>query len=103
MSLMHEVLYVFTHLKRAKPELKFVLVSEFEQLPPVNDRLENPNDENTRALYERCDGNKLTLTTCRRADDKLFNMLALGNISKIQKLRLDINLKVDIHPTPMQK
>ena len=69
--MMHEVLYKsLICFKTAKPELKSILVSDFEQMPPVIDRLENSNSENTRALYELCNGNKLTLTTCRRAEYK---------------------------------
>ena len=43
------------------------------------------NYETSRALWELCDGNKLTLTTCRRSEDTLFNMLKSENIHRITK------------------
>jgi len=85
-SMVQEIFHqFFIYLKRAIPELKFIIVGDFEQLPPVKCRLGNRIFEDSRALYELCDGNKLTLTVCRRSDDTLFNMVAPGIISKIQK------------------
>jgi len=96
-SMMQELFYkFFIYLKRAKPELKFILVGDFEQLPPVNDRLGNRSFEDSRALYELCDGNKLKLRICRRADDKLFNMLKKITLIKSLNQVLEINLPIDI-------
>ena len=67
------------------PEPKFIRVGDFEQLPPVQCRFRNTSFKDFSALWELCDGNKLTLTICRRSDDTLFNMVAPDNISKIQK------------------
>ena len=72
-------------MKRAKPELKIILVGDFNQLPPVKDRLLDSNSEAIRARWELCDGNELTLTTRRRSDDTLFNMLKSENINHIIK------------------
>ena len=84
----------FIYLKRAMPELKFIIVGDCGQLPPVKCRLGNTCVKDSRALWELCDGNKLTLTVCRRSDDTLFNMVAPDNISKIKKPRLEINLPI---------
>ena len=76
------------------PELKFIIVGDFEQLPPVKCRLGKTCFKDSRALWELCDGNKVTLTICRRSDDTLFNMVAPANIGKIRKHRLEINLPI---------
>ena len=76
------------------PELKFIIVGDFEQLPPAKCRLGNTIVKDSRALWELCDGNKLTLTVCKRSDDTLFNMVAPDNISKIKKLRSEMNLPI---------
>ena len=84
--MVQEVFYkFFLYLKRAIPEIKYIIAGDFNQLLPVKDRLENCDYSNSRALWELCDGNKLTLTKCRRSDDRLFNMLLPQNINKINK------------------
>ena len=55
------------------------------QLLPVKDRIEYCDYKDSFALHQLCDGNKLTLTKCRRSDDILFNMLLPENIWKIKK------------------
>jgi len=67
------------------PKLKFTMVGDFEQLPPVKCRLGNTCFKDSKALWELCDGSKLTLTICRRSDDTSFNMVAPDNTSKIKK------------------
>jgi 5-methylcytosine-specific restriction endonuclease McrA len=73
-SMMREIFYqVLLMLKHYNPDLKLIVVGDFGQLPPVNDRV-NKNYEKSRALFELVDGNKLGLTKCRRSDDALFNI-----------------------------
>lgn len=82
-SMVKELFYkVFLSIKRIKPDIKFILCGDFKQLKPVNDRYDY-DYENSPALFELCDSNKLQLTKCRRADDIMFN---LCNPSKINKL-----------------
>ena len=85
-SMVQEIFYkFFIYLKRANPNIKFVIAGDFEQLLPVKDRIRRCDYRNSLALHELCDGNKLLLTKCRRSDDTLFNMLLPNNINKIKK------------------
>lgn len=79
-SMVKEVFYqMLLNLKFRRPSLKFIICGEFFQLPPVNDKVnKNPRStriyEYSRALFELVDGNKLTLTKCRRSNDTLYNL-----------------------------
>ena len=93
-SMMAEAFYkYFIVLKRMRPDLKFIIAGDFEQLLPVKDRVQNCNYKDSSALFELCDGNRLQLTKCRRSDSTLFNMLLPENIGKIKKE----NFKHTIH------
>jgi ATP-dependent exoDNAse (exonuclease V) alpha subunit len=52
---------------------------------PVCDRIENCDYENSPALHELSDGNKLILTKCRRTDNELYNLCLKENINKLSK------------------
>ena len=72
-SMCHELFYkFFITLKRVRPELKFIIAGDFLQLLPVNDRVDC-DYKTSPALFELCDGIRLQLAKCRRADDTLFN------------------------------
>lgn len=74
-SMIQEVFYkLFISIKNMRPDIKFIIVGDFEQLAPVNDRVKDCDYENSRVLYELVGGNKLTLEKCRRSDDILFNI-----------------------------
>jgi hypothetical protein len=85
-SMMKEAFYKFLLMVKAvKPNLKFIICGDFRQLPPVNDRVENINYKNSIALYELCDGNRLQLNKCRRANSELYDLCSPENIPKIEK------------------
>ena len=86
-SMVKEIFYkFFLMLKRIKPNLKFIIAGDFNQLKPVNDRIGSRFDySNSQALLELCDFNKLQLSICRRSDDVLFNMCKFENIMNIDK------------------
>ena len=73
----------FCIIKRLKPDIKFIIAGDFEQLQPVNDRIGKFEYKNSCCLYELVDGNRIQLTKCRRSDDTLFNMLLPENINNI--------------------
>ena len=88
-SMVKEVFYkFFVMLKRIKPNTKFIIAGDFNQLPPINDRIQENIDyefnyKNSLALKELCDFNMLQLSKCRRSDDILYNMCKFENIDKI--------------------
>ena len=83
-SMVQEHFYkFFITLKNVRPELKFIIAGDFEQLLPVNDRVEC-DYKTSPALFELCDGRRLQLSKCRRSDDTLFNMLNPSNICNIK-------------------
>jgi chromosomal replication initiation ATPase DnaA len=65
-SMVKEIFYkFFVMIKRIKPTIKFIIAGDFQQLPPINDRIENKDHEfnykSSVALKELCDFNKLEL------------------------------------------
>ena len=49
------------------------LIIPKNQLPPVNDNWSG-DYKNSPAMFELCEGNRIQLIKCRRADDKLFKL-----------------------------
>ena len=95
-------------LQRLKPNLKFIIAGNFDQLLPVKDRIADVDYENSVALHDLCEGNRLKLTICRRADDVCFrkchpdnipnlsmsdfnNEMAMRHLSFTNKKRIQIN------------
>ena len=68
-----EFYQLFTLIKRTFKSIKFIIAGDFGQLPPVKDSWTG-DYENSPAMNLLCDGNKIKLMTCRRADDKLYNL-----------------------------
>ena len=72
-SMMIEKFYqLFMMIKRTFSNIKFIIVGDFDQLPPVKDNWEG-DYKNSSALWSLCDGNRIQLLECRRADKMLFN------------------------------
>ncbi len=76
-SMVHSGFYeFFVLIKKTLPKLKFILVGDFQQFKPVKDEYKG-NYETSQAVYNLCDGNRLLLTKCRRAEEggvQLFNL-----------------------------
>jgi 5-methylcytosine-specific restriction endonuclease McrA len=94
-SMIKEVFYsIFLTIRRIKPTIKFIIAGDWRQLKPVNDRADYEYD-NSRALYELCDGNKLELTKCRRSDKELFELsckVEQVNKDQFSKVENDISI-----------
>lgn len=85
-SLVCELFYkYFLVLKRALPTTQFIVSGDFEQLLPVKDRVVGCDYKNSHALHELCNGNRIQLSTCRRADSVLFDLVAPDNIPNLKK------------------
>jgi len=60
--------------KKQSDKIKFLLIGDFKQLPPVKDDLYDY--ENTRILKQLCDYNRFELTINKRSDDIMWNIAA---------------------------
>jgi hypothetical protein len=59
-------------IKRTFKNLKFVLLGDFNQIPPVKE--EKTDFEQTAILHELADGNRLIFMICQRSDTTIFDM-----------------------------
>jgi len=87
-------------IKKIKPEIKFIISGDYDQLEPVNDRISQYTDyANSPCLFELADYNKIQLTKCRRADDKLYNLIQFNNVPnlKTSDFKETINYNNDIN------
>jgi hypothetical protein len=82
--MLQEIFYkFFIMIKRIKPNLKIIITGDFNQLPPVKDRIgESFNYSNCQALLELCDFNKVQLSKCRRSDGFVVDFETINNIKK---------------------
>lgn len=73
-SMVHEIFYkFFMVMKKFKSNIKFIISGDYDQLSPVLDRYHGTYKE-SGALYELCDGQRIELSKCRRADDELYSL-----------------------------
>ena len=71
-------------IKKLKPETKFIISGDYNQLDPVADSISpNYNYARNSAIYELCNFNKIQITKCRRANNKLFNLIKSDNIPNL--------------------
>jgi ATP-dependent exoDNAse (exonuclease V) alpha subunit len=100
-SMLGEVFYKFLMtVKKIRPNIKFIISGDYNQLKPVNDRISIYTDySSSPCLFELADFNKLQLTHCRRADDTLYNLIKFDNIPNVKLLNFtETNeYKNDIH------
>jgi ATP-dependent exoDNAse (exonuclease V) alpha subunit len=74
-SMVNEVYWSLLYkIKNQCPDLHIIVCGDWLQLLPVNDRYEGADCENSRMLYDMCDGIMLKLSKCRRSDKKLFDL-----------------------------
>jgi ATP-dependent exoDNAse (exonuclease V) alpha subunit len=81
-----EVFYKFLMMiKKIRPDIKFIISGDHNQLKPINDRISIYTDySNSPCLFELADYNKIELTKCRRADDTLYNLIKFDNIPNVK-------------------
>ena len=71
-------------IKRVKNYIKFIISGDYNQLKPVYDRIsQRANYFNSSCLFEQAGYNKIQLTKCRRANDKIHNFIKFDNVPKI--------------------
>ena len=72
-------------IKKLRPNIKFIISGDYNQLKPVNDRISSKTDyANAPCLFELADYNKIELTKCRRADATLYNLIKFDNIPNVK-------------------
>jgi hypothetical protein len=87
-------------IKKFKPETKFIISGDYNQLPTICDRIsEHYNYSRNPALFELCNFNKIELTKCRRANDKLFNLIKSDNIPNLTPSNFNTTSKVTDYNT----
>lgn len=74
-SMMRELFYRVMFVIKESTKCKWIITGDWRQLPPVCDRCESFDYENSSVLKYLCDNTKVILTKCRRASDVLFNMV----------------------------
>ena len=85
-SMVHELFYQYLlTVKKIRPDIKFIISADFNQLSPVNDRISPLTDyENSPAFFELTDCNMLKITKCRRSNKRLFDLIQFENIPNIK-------------------
>lgn len=87
-SMVKEKFYrLLTNIKKINPKIIFYICGDFKQLKPVNDSWKG-DYENSAALKDLCDNNKMLLTKCKRADEWLFNLcqnIQLVNVNDFEE------------------
>ena len=69
-SMAHRKHYEFLVLvKKATPRIHFILIGDYKQFKPVKDDWSG-DYKNSSAVHYLCDGNKLLLYKCRRANER---------------------------------
>ncbi len=69
-SMLGEVFYKFLMMiKKIRPDIKFIISGDYNQLKPINDRIAPKTDyANPPCSFELADYNKIQLTICRHAN-----------------------------------
>ncbi len=71
-------------IKKFKPETKFIISGDYNQLPAICDRIsEYYNYSRNPALFELTYLNKIHLTKCRRSNDKFINLIKSDNVPNL--------------------
>jgi nucleoside-triphosphatase THEP1 len=85
-SILGEVFYKFLMMiKKIRPDIKFIISGDHNQLKPINDIISPKTDyANSPCLFELADYNKIELTKCRRADGTLYNLIKFDNIPNVK-------------------
>jgi len=100
-SMLQEKFYKFLlMIKKLKPETRFIISGDYDQLEPVADRISPKyNYARNPAIFELCNFNKVQLTKCRRANDKLFNLIKSDNVPNLTPSNFNTTSKITDYNT----
>jgi hypothetical protein len=71
-----------------------IVSGDFNQLDVIGD-LHKYDYKNSSILKELCDHNNINLQTCRRSNDKLFNLIQFDNINNLTPDDFKSDIKID--------
>ena len=98
-SMLHSNFYKILMIIKQLKKCKIIVSGDFNQLDVVGD-LHKYDYQNSSILKQLCDHNNINLQTCRRSDDKLFNLIQFDNITNLTvddfKNDLNIDNKINI-------
>ena len=95
-SMLHSNFYKILMIIKQLKHCKIIVSGDFNQLDVVCD-IRKYDYKNSSILKQLCDYNNINLQTCRRSDDKLFNLIQFENINNLTPDDFKSDLKIDNH------
>jgi ATP-dependent exoDNAse (exonuclease V) alpha subunit len=93
-SMLHSNFYKILMIIKQLKKCKIIVSGDFNQLDVIGD-LHKYDYKNSSILKELCDYNNINLQTCRRSNDKLFNLIKFDNINNLTVDDFKNDLKID--------
>jgi hypothetical protein len=93
-SMLHSNFYKILMIIKQLKQCNIIVSGDFNQLDVIGD-LHKYDYKNSSILKELCDYNNINLQTCRRSNDKLFNLIQFDNINNRTPDDFKSDLKID--------
>jgi 5-methylcytosine-specific restriction enzyme A len=93
-SMLHSNFYKILMIIKQLKDCKIIVSGDFNQLDVIGD-LHKYDYKNSSILKELCDHNNINLQTCRRSNDKLFNLIQFDNINNLKPDDFKSDIKID--------
>jgi 5-methylcytosine-specific restriction enzyme A len=93
-SMLHSNFYKILMIIKQLKNCNIIVSGDFNQLDVIGD-LHKYDYKNSSILKELCDHNNINLQTCRRSNDKLFNLIQFDNINNLKPDDFKSDLKID--------
>jgi 5-methylcytosine-specific restriction enzyme A len=93
-SMLHSNFYKILMIIKQLKDCKIIVSGDFNQLDVIGD-LHKYDYKNSSILKELCDHNNINLQTCRRSNDKLFNLIQFDNINNLTPDDFKSDIKID--------
>jgi 5-methylcytosine-specific restriction enzyme A len=88
-SMLHSNFYKILMIIKQLKNCNIIVSGDFNQLDVIGD-LHKYDYKNSSILKELCDHNNINLQTCRRSNDKLFNLIQFDNIKILNLMILKV-------------
>jgi DNA polymerase III delta prime subunit len=93
-SMLHSNFYKILMIIKQLKNCNIIVSGDFNQLDVIGD-LHKYDYKNSSILKELCDHNNINLQTCRRSNDKLFNLIQFDNINNLTPDDFKSDMKID--------